>query len=460
MSDVRSVRRALVASFALLAVLVVVTGYIAVRALQDTIAKKDEVALAYANELATIERLRFRAENVVAISRGVLLTGDREFPEAYDEAKALLLAELWSLQGVAEEPQLLENVTHVADWYLHLTDITIKHRTTVPDARAILPLHEEVLRPARDELEASLNALVVGTERTLRAEFQQTERRAKYVQRVLIIISAFELLFGVLIAHFAVRQLVRRFAAEEGALHVAETEATAREEILNVVAHDLRSPLAAIMLQTQNMQRRGIEDGRIRRSVASIDQAATRMRHLIEEVLEVARIDASKMQLKRDRCVVAELLSNTQALFSAQAENKGVALSMPLPPRSLSVDADCERLTRVITNIVGNAIKFTPPGGTIDVRAREEGDVVRFTITDSGPGIPKDALPHLFERHWQQRKRARGEGLGLGLYIAKSIVELHGGEIDVDSTPGEGTTFTFTIPKVIMGAEMGHAIRT
>jgi signal transduction histidine kinase len=106
---------------------------------------------------------------------------------------------------------------------------------------------------------------------------------------------------------------------------------------------------------------------------------------------------------------------------------------------------DRERLLQVLSNLVGNALKFTPDGGEILVSASPEASGTRFSVKDSGPGIPADAVPRLFERHWQAQ-RGGGGGLGLGLYIARNVVERHGGHIDVASRPGEGTTFTFTIP--------------
>ena len=109
---------------------------------------------------------------------------------------------------------------------------------------------------------------------------------------------------------------------------------------------------------------------------------------------------------------------------------------------------DRERIARVLSNLCGNALKFTPQGGEISVAARRDsGGFVRFSVSDTGPGVPPEQVPRLFEKNWQAR-RGGAEGLGLGLYIARSLVEAHGGRIWVESTPGHGSTFTFRVPGV------------
>jgi signal transduction histidine kinase len=131
--------------------------------------------------------------------------------------------------------------------------------------------------------------------------------------------------------------------------------------------------------------------------------------------------------------------------LSPLAKERGVQLSVESAGEPVNVLADKERVSQVLSNLVGNALKFTPRGGAVTVLAEGLGDLVRLSVADNGPGVPPDHLPRLFERFWQAKRVSR-EGTGLGLYIAKGIVEAHGGRIWAESAPGNGSTFHFTLP--------------
>jgi signal transduction histidine kinase len=141
---------------------------------------------------------------------------------------------------------------------------------------------------------------------------------------------------------------------------------------------------------------------------------------------------------------VGQVVHDAVEALSELAAHKGVALSAVVEPRLPRVPADRERVMQVLANLGGNAVKFTPAGGAVELRAEREADAVRVSCTDTGPGIAAEDLPHVFDRFWQARSTRRA-GAGLGLAIAKGIVEAHGGEITAESTPGEGSTFSFTL---------------
>ncbi|HYO56144.1 PAS domain-containing sensor histidine kinase [Archangium sp.] len=245
------------------------------------------------------------------------------------------------------------------------------------------------------------------------------------------------------------RELARlaSLAVQNARLYRAAQRATqARDVVLEVVAHDLRNPLNAIVLSTQKLlrQRRAeAMDTGTREPLRSIASSAQRMGRLIEDLLDVARMEGGTLSVDPGPQPTAALLQEAvEALRPLATEVRlSSEVSGELPP----VLADRDRLLQVFSNLLGNALKFTPPGGWITVSARVEGSWVCFSVRDTGPGISPDALEHLFDRFWQAQRGDR-RGAGLGLSIAKGIIEAHGGRIWAESEPGHGSTFFFTVP--------------
>ncbi len=219
-----------------------------------------------------------------------------------------------------------------------------------------------------------------------------------------------------------------------------------RDEILALVSHDLRSPLSSIHLNAEMLLRQLPREPRadpLRKRVEGIQTATERMVHLIESLLSTAQIGARRFRVERRPCLLSELVAKADEVLTPLATAKGITLSLEQED-NLEVLADPERLLQVFSNLIGNAIKFTPEHGRITVRTRRVGDAVQVSVQDSGAGMTAEELPHVFERYW--RTKGAGAGSGLGLYISKGIVEAHGGRIWVESQVGTGSTFHFTVP--------------
>ncbi len=241
----------------------------------------------------------------------------------------------------------------------------------------------------------------------------------------------------------------RRLAVENARLaRAAEAAAREREDVLAIVSHDLKNPLATVRLSAAVLQQKLLRlpggEGLAGR-VAAMDRAAVHMLGLITELLDAARLDAGQpLAVKPRPEPVGELLGEALALVEPQATRAGLRLEQHLAPGLMAL-CDRERILQVLANLLGNAVKFTPAGGTVTVEARSEAGEVRVAVRDTGPGIPEHEQPRLFVRYWQARGTAH-RGSGLGLYIARGLVEAHGGRLWVESVPGAGSTFTFTLP--------------
>lgn len=219
-----------------------------------------------------------------------------------------------------------------------------------------------------------------------------------------------------------------------------------RDETLAVVAHELRDPLHTIAVGLEAMlklQQPG--DERAARQLVVMQRTIRRMNRLIVDLLDVTRIEAQNFALAQEHVQVQPLLNEVFELFEAPARQRSISLTCHAPQAVPCVIGERDSLLRVLSNLVANAVKFTPPRGQISVHARPLEEAFQFSVADTGPGIPSESLPQLFDRFWQADRTGR-VGIGLGLPIAKAIVEAHGGRIWVESVPGRGTTFHFTVP--------------
>ncbi len=222
-----------------------------------------------------------------------------------------------------------------------------------------------------------------------------------------------------------------------------------KSEFIAIASHELRTPLHNIRGFVKLLLDGKVQDAETEREFLSIvDKQSENLTSLVNDILEVSRIDAGRMQLSKETLPMDELVKGTVAQFRNAVEEKAITIETIVPPDLPTVEGDGERLGQVLTNLVSNAIKFSPDHTPITLRARVNGDELIIDVRDQGIGIPDDALPQLFGRFYQvsnSATRTQG-GSGLGLYISKHIVEAHGGRIWVKSKVGQGSTFSFAIP--------------
>jgi signal transduction histidine kinase/CheY-like chemotaxis protein len=229
--------------------------------------------------------------------------------------------------------------------------------------------------------------------------------------------------------------------------HAAERAVHAREEMLSIVAHDLRNPLNAIILGVEGVLEDLPENSMSAefQTLQAVRSSARRMDRLIHDLLEVARIESGKLRIELHPERITFLIDEAVAMMRPLATAQGLELVCSVDRSIPQIVVDGSRILQVISNLVGNAIKFTPTGGRVEIRAEASGGEVLIVVSDTGAGIAPEQLPHLFARHWQGSDRDR-RGIGLGLAIAKGIIESHRGRIWVESQRGTGSRFYFTLP--------------
>jgi two-component system phosphate regulon sensor histidine kinase PhoR len=222
-----------------------------------------------------------------------------------------------------------------------------------------------------------------------------------------------------------------------------------RTEFVANVTHELRTPLTSIRGFAETLLDGALEDPETARNfIEIIKREGEHLGALIEDLLDLSRIESGRMRMQPEEVDLAGLLTESLAGLQQKANAQGTTLEV-IVPAGLHLYADRGRLAQVLINLVDNALKYTPAGGCVQVEAVELNEYVRFQVRDTGCGMPKADLPRIFERFYRvdkARTRKTG-GTGLGLSIVKHIIEAHGGSISVESELGKGTTFTFLLPK-------------
>lgn len=248
----------------------------------------------------------------------------------------------------------------------------------------------------------------------------------------------------------AIRRLLRR--CETSPLKIDEAHA-AREQMLAIVSHDIKNPLSAIRLEAQMLLRVAERHGKsllgeeVKIQAARILKTADRLRILISDLLDKNKKENSLSHLHKSPIPVQVLLKEVLEATRPLMNQKKIHFKLFIPSTDITLMADRTKMFQVLSNLLNNAIKFTPHEGTIDVEIQDQESEVHFSVSDSGPGLPQESLEHVFDKYWTG-KLPGSSGHGLGLFICKTIVHAHGGGIWVSNLPIKGAKFTFSIPKM------------
>jgi CheY-like chemotaxis protein/two-component sensor histidine kinase len=224
-----------------------------------------------------------------------------------------------------------------------------------------------------------------------------------------------------------------------------------KDEFLATVSHELRTPLNAIIGWSHLLTTRRIDGAMAARAVEAIDRNARAQAQLVEDILDVSRVISGKLHLKLGPVDLVSVINAAIDSVQPAADSRGIHFEMTLDPSVRRISGDAGRLQQVIWNLLSNAIKFAPQGGRIEVRLEHVASQVQIGVSDNGPGISREFLPYIFDRFRQAdgtSTRKHG-GLGLGLAIVRHLVELHGGTVHAESSPGKGATFTLRLPYAI-----------
>ncbi len=216
------------------------------------------------------------------------------------------------------------------------------------------------------------------------------------------------------------------------------------------ISHELRTPLTLLLAPLESLLHRfnGSLDEETRNMLVTMHSNGMRLLKLINDLLDLVRLESGRMEVKREPLEVGEFIKGLASAARQVADDKRLRLETFVDPAVGTVLADRDKLEKVVLNLLFNALKFTPAGGRVELRAEKHGDEMTLVVADTGMGISEKNLPHVFDRFWQAdgSSKRKYQGVGIGLALVKELVEIHGGKVVVQSQEGQGTTFTVTLP--------------
>lgn len=395
------------------------------------------------SEISLAERLRWSADLLVSAGQSYLITGSpdllskvRRYEAEFDTAVRALEQQSLSATGAA----LLERAERTAHEFRSAQASLLADRSS-PD---LIERFERELQPLGSALSRSLFQLIEHKQQMVDAAYEGSQRnRGNLVTWTFVLLGTFATV-GLALAWYFATRLARAYGQEKQALATAERALQQRDELIGILAHDLRNPLNSIALKAAVL-RRATTGSEVSRHADSIGTVTAGMAELVDSMLDLSTIDSGHLELDVRPLDVARLLDDVAEIYQSLATAKRITLERACGESELLVLADRKRIVQVLSNLLGNAIKATPSNGSIAVRAESDGAMVCFSVRDSGPGIPDEHLPHIFERRWKRELEGM-KGTGLGLFIAKGIVDAHGGRI-WNETVERGALFRFTVPR-------------
>ena len=427
-------RRLLLVGIALVLTITVATGTVAIVALHGATDRYERLGRELAEDLIGVEQLRAQAEQLAASRREYMKSSS---PDAQARVTATtarmhqLLGELHGRNFDAASERELQRIDRAAADFAG--DATAKTENV------------DGLMASFDRFEQEVTEFVDHQANLFDDDLDRARVTSSRHELAVMLTTVLGLLASLGLATIVMRKLSQQWREAQTATATAKREAAARQELLNIVSHDLRSPLTAVTMGAALLA----ETQPPNKHVNAINNAAARMRSLIDDVLDAARMETGAITLHRSSWEVGALLERAVELFSARAAKAGVTLRVERPAEIVEALGDAERVVQVLSNLISNALKFTPSGGEIVAGASVAGPShdVTFRVNDTGPGISSEEQSRLFQRYWQGSEGTHRRGsLGLGLYICKNLVEAHGGTIWVESVPGSGSSFCFTLP--------------
>ncbi len=451
--------RWLVVVFTLLLFAIIANGILALYSLNTLVASEGVVTHSHA-VLSQVHLVETRLVDAESAMRGYLLTGDTTYLTPYAMARNTLAGELARLKSLtagddAQQRRIAALTPMLAplleDWQ-QAVDLRAGQRTD----EAIAAMRADKVQRTMGSIRGLLAEMDVMEERLLDGRLHAAGSSVREAQITMLVatiadIALLAALFVLVWRAFAARE--RHLRDEQAARATAEAAVALRDEFLSIASHELRTPVAILLGNTQLLERvlssRMRQDTQLKHSFAAIQRQLTRMQALIATMLDVSRIERGHLMIAHDpldlvalvHAVVDEVRTTTQAHL--------IELVVPADPAlTIFVYGDSLRLEQVMLNLLQNAIKYSPDGGPIHMEVARTDDEASVTVTDHGLGIAAEALPYIFERFYRA-PAVRSEhisGLGIGLYIVHEIVTLHGGDVSVASEHGAGTTFTVSLP--------------
>lgn len=418
--------------------------------LNQIVEEQNQLVSGHAEELILAQKLHYEISMQFAAMPIYVLSGDEEILKSFENNRkdfTSVLAQLKARPNDQEETKLLDQI-FLAEKKMHeegLKGVSMNKSGASPEEVSNYFNSQKPLRK-----EASLPALLQNLVNTKMRDFETAKKEDAILSRRIIFVLALAsivcITFAGMISALFIKVIREKKKAEEKDAFISN----ARKEIVDTVSHDLKNPLSSIRLGLQYVEKKLLkthcpEDFEVSKGLTIIFRSVDKMEKLICDLLDHTKLEAGKLVLEPVDCDLAKFTKELLEQFRPIAESKNIQITTELDDCGRTINCDQGRVEQVISNIVGNALKFTPSGGQIHIIMKYEGENVVISIHDNGYGMSNDQLEHVFDRYWQVKDTAN-QGTGLGLAIAKIVVETHHGKIWAESELGKGSTFHFSLP--------------
>ncbi len=420
-------------------ILALAIGGSAIYALRTVTLSKNSVVYEYSDELIQVERLRILAERIVASGRGFLITNDPSFlnkmKSIHQEFETVLTA-LEVREDQVAGRKLLHEVRSADLVHMEKLQSLTVQRSRVKSIPTLEREFESGVQPARESFEQTLNKFGKFKRTELEDAKKWSARDSRRSILVFSIIGGLSMLLILIAFPLIGRALLHAFRNAEMAVQM-------RDDFVAIVSHDLKNPLGSITMAIDLVLRRFPGEEKVE-PLRRAKKSATRMNQLISQILDISKIESGSIVYEFAKCDLRQIVEEVFQDLAAMAEEKQINLHF-VGTGETTVNCDHDRLFQAISNLVSNAVKFSPIGETVSVQSERGKGEISIAVSDHGPGIPPNEIENLFNRYWQARK-TRKMGTGIGLSIVKAVVDAHGGKIFVTSEVGNGSTFRVLLP--------------
>lgn len=422
--------------------------------IQEVITDEDSLVSIHSRASILTEQMRYMNSNQSTMLPVFVLSGDDRLVENFEKRQLEFNQVARELSDLVTDPTTKNKITDI----VKLSNV--QHAVAKPGIQmrkngfSVDEVHDYFAkrsRPIAVKLNGQLKDLTDTESRELQSAKELTAKTIQRTMRALIFLSIFSVLALAVIGRLLVKVMIQKRAYDRTQAELIEREqrlSSARKETVEVVAHDLKNPLGTIKMSLEIL-RDDVAASQLspdlRELLAIVDRSARSMENLITNLLDHSKIEAGKLAINDEPCDLANLLEQQAQSFARHALKKRILLDLEVPIDPIMVRCDAFRIEQVVSNLLGNALKFTPEGGRIRIRFETSGERAIISVEDTGPGIKPDEIPRLFDRFWQARATAH-HGTGLGLAISKAIVDAHQGAISVENRSAGGSRFLFWLP--------------
>lgn len=420
--------------------------------------KTQKVIEKYTEQLIIAGDLRRLKTYQISLIPIYVFKGDREILKEINKNNVIFSDLLNSFEKMADDDINKKIISDIKSTHIELSELrlpTIRKNHINSDKKLVQEYIRNITAPKSALIRGDLNKIVKRVSELYELEKENNIFASQNIIKTLLLTTLLTIILVALMWNLLLKTLKEKKIHDKNAEIAAKREkeiSNARKETVEVVAHDLKNPLSSILMTTQLIMNKiktgSIEDIRLQETthLDRILKSAQSMTKLIEDLLDHSRIESNSLVLVKKHCNIESMIEILCSRFDPIIKTNDLIFEYNIQKNLPDLFVDEGRIEQVVTNILGNAIKFTPPFGLIKISAHEGPKDIIISISDTGAGMSREQISHIFERYWQVRETA-AQGTGLGLAISSAIAKAHGGKIVVESKINKGSTFSLILPR-------------